>query len=113
MSLPGRLSAAGCLREDGLWLVQFYNNGDCNISQSGFEESVRTWSSRIGNAKLFIGALASDADGDSGYVDADTMVGTVESVNAMNLTSCGGAMLWDAQLAVQNNNYHEAIAAAV
>lgn len=101
-----------CALMDYVW-VQFYNNGDCNIAQGGFEESVRTWSEGIGNAKLFIGALASDADGDSGYVDSQTLVGALESVKAMNLSNYAGAMLWEAQLAVMNDNFQQAIAAAV
>lgn len=101
-----------CRELDYVW-VQFYNNGDCNIAKSGFEDSVRTWSKGIGNAKLFIGALASDADGDSGYVDAKTLVGAIKKVKSMNLPNYAGAMLWEAQLSVKNGNYHKKIAAAL
>lgn len=101
-----------CQQMDYVW-VQFYNNGDCNIAQPGFQEAVMNWSQNIGNAQLYIGALASDADGDSGYVDVDTLVGSIESVKAMNMTNYGGAMLWDAELAVANGNYQQAIAAVV
>lgn len=101
-----------CALMDYVW-VQFYNNGDCNIAQSGFQESVRTWSEGIGDAQLFIGALASDADGDSGYVDSDTLVNAIQTVQGMGLPNYGGAMLWEAQLAVNNGNYQKAIAAVV
>ncbi|EGX87991.1 chitinase 1 precursor, putative [Cordyceps militaris CM01] len=93
---------------DYVW-VQFYNNGDCNIAQSGFNDAVRTWSRGIGNATLFIGALASGADGDQGFVDASTFNSAIEGVKAMNLPNYGGAMLWEAQLAVNNGNYQTQI----
>ncbi|OAA77217.1 Glycoside hydrolase, subgroup, catalytic core [Akanthomyces lecanii RCEF 1005] len=93
---------------DYVW-VQFYNNGDCNIAQSGFNDAVRTWSQGIGNATLFIGALASGADGDQGYVDASTFTSALQGVEAMNLPNYGGAMLWEAQLAVNNGNYQQQI----
>lgn len=62
-----------CKLLDMVW-VQFYNNGDCNIAQSDFASAVSNWASGIGNAQLFIGALASGADGDQGYVDAGTLL---------------------------------------
>ena len=101
-----------CRELDYVW-VQFYNNGECNIAQSGFTQAVQDWSEGIGEAKLFIGALASGADGDQGYVDSSTLVGAINSVKAMNLPNYGGAMLWEAQLAVKNGNYQQAIASAV
>ncbi|KAL6806427.1 glycoside hydrolase family 18 protein [Trichoderma sp. SZMC 28013] len=101
-----------CKELDYVW-VQFYNNGDCNIAQSDFKSSVQTWSSGIGNATLFIGALASGADGDQGYVDADTLVSSLQDVKNMNLPNYGGAMLWEAQLAVKNGNFQKKIAAGL
>ncbi|KAJ6442498.1 endochitinase CHI3 [Purpureocillium lavendulum] len=101
-----------CKLMDFVW-VQFYNNGECNIAQSGFKQAVKNWSKGIGNAKLFIGALASGADGDEGYVDASTLVKSIQDVKNMNLPNYGGAMLWEAQLAVKNGNYQKKIAAAV
>ncbi|KAL1870817.1 hypothetical protein VTK73DRAFT_2409 [Phialemonium thermophilum] len=101
-----------CREMDYVW-VQFYNNGNCNVAQPGFLNAVRKWSSGIGNAKLFIGALASGADGDQGYVDANTLENSLRSVQSLNLPNYGGAMLWEAQLAVQNGNYQKKIATAV
>ncbi|GJN75786.1 endochitinase CHI3 [Purpureocillium lilacinum] len=101
-----------CQQLDYVW-VQFYNNGECNIAKSGFKQAVKNWSKGIGNAKLFIGALASGADGDEGYVDAATLTKSIQDVKNMNLPNYGGAMLWEAQLAVKNGNYQKKIAAAV
>ncbi|KOS20012.1 Acidic endochitinase [Escovopsis weberi] len=101
-----------CQLADFVW-VQFYNNGNCNIAQSGFNSAVKTWSSGIGNATLFIGALASGADGDQGYVSASTLISAVNGVKAMNLPNFGGVMLWEAQLAVKNGNYQRQIKAAL
>ncbi|KAK5994770.1 Endochitinase 3 [Cladobotryum mycophilum] len=101
-----------CKELDYVW-VQFYNNGDCNIAQSDFIRSVKTWSKGIGNATLFIGALASGADGDQGYVDANTLSGALQQVKNLNLPNYGGAMLWEAQLAVKNGNFQKKIAKAV
>ena len=103
---------AACQQMDYVW-VQFYNNGNCNVGKSGFTSAVRKWSSGIGSAELFIGAVASAADGDQGYVSASTLVSNLHQVQSLNLTNYGGAMLWEAQLAVKNGNYQEAIAAAV
>jgi chitinase len=97
---------------DYVW-VQFYNNGNCNTAQSGFNSAVQNWSSGLGNAQLFIGMIASAADGDQGYVSASTAASALKDVEAMNLPNFGGAMLWEAQLAVKNNNYQKAIAAAL
>jgi chitinase len=101
-----------CQLLDYVW-VQFYNNGDCNIAQSGFNAAVRQWSKGIGNAQLFIGALASGADGDQGYVSATTLISALNEVKAMNLPNYGGAMLWEAELAVNNGNYQKKIAAGL
>ncbi len=98
-----------CEELDYVW-VQFYNNGECNLGQSGFTQAVKQWSSGIERAKLFIGALASDANGDQGYVPTEELVSSVQSVQAMSLSNFGGAMLWEAQLAVENGNYQKAIA---
>lgn len=97
-----------CKELDYVW-VQFYNNGDCNIAQSDFINSVKTWSAGIGSAKLFIGALASGADGDEGYVDANTLNKAINQVKGLNLPNFGGAMLWEAQLAVKNGNYQKKV----
>ncbi|KID81809.1 Glycoside hydrolase, subgroup, catalytic core [Metarhizium guizhouense ARSEF 977] len=92
--------------------VQFYNNDDCNVAQSGFVTAVKNWSKGIGSGvQLYIGALASDADGDQGFVDAATLNKTINQVKALNLSNFGGVMLWEGQLAVQNDNYQKKIKA--
>ncbi|GAM42009.1 hypothetical protein TCE0_043f15600 [Talaromyces pinophilus] len=101
-----------CQQLDYVW-VQFYNNGDCDVAQSGFIDAVQNWSNGIGDAKLFIGAVASDADGDEGYVDSETLVSSLKQVEGLDLSNFGGAMLWEAQLAVKNDNYQWDIAAAL
>jgi chitinase len=101
-----------CKQLDYVW-VQFYNNGDCNIAKSDFNSSVKNWSSGISPAKLYIGALASGADGDQGYVSASKLVSAIKGVESMNLPNLGGAMLWEAQLAVKNGNFQKTIAAGL
>ena len=101
-----------CQQLDYIW-VQFYNNGDCNIGQGDFIDAVQNWSSGIGNAQLFIGAVASSSDGDQGYVPADELVNNIQSVEGLNLPNFGGAMLWEAQLAVRNGNYQQTVAAGL
>jgi len=93
--------------------VQFYNNGDCDVAQPGFIDAVQNWSNGIGDAKLFIGAVASDTDGDRGYVDSGTLVSSLQHVEGLGLSNFGGAMLWEAQLAVKNDNYQWDIAAGL
>lgn len=101
-----------CKQLDYVW-VQFYNNGDCDVAKSDFIDAVQSWSDGIGNAKLFIGAVASAADGDEGYVSSSKMVSALEQVENLGLSNFGGAMLWEAQLAVKNDNYQKAVAAAL
>lgn len=91
--------------------VQFYNNNVCNVGASGFEASVRQWSGAIGNATLLVGALASNADKDEGYVDAKTLSTVLGKVKAMRLPNYGGVMLWEAELAAKNGNYQKKIKA--
>ncbi|KAM3563664.1 hypothetical protein MY1884_001133 [Beauveria asiatica] len=97
-----------CELLDYVW-VQFYNNGNCNIAQPGFNAAVKDWSKGIGRAKLFIGGLASGADGDEGYVDADTFIKALKGVEAMNLPNYGGAMLWQAQLSRNNGDFAKTV----
>ncbi|OAQ98019.1 hypothetical protein LLEC1_05039 [Akanthomyces lecanii] len=101
-----------CKLLDYVW-VQFYNNGDCNIAQSGFNAAVKNWSKGIGSAKLFIGGLASGADGDEGYVDSNTFIKALKGVEAMNLPNYGGAMLWEAQLSKTNGDFAKKIRSSV
>ncbi len=66
--------------------VQFYNNNVCNVGQPGFEASVRRWSDAVGrNTTLLVGALASGADKDEGYVDARALADVLGSGRAMRL----------------------------
>ncbi|KAL6875924.1 hypothetical protein HDV57DRAFT_510708 [Trichoderma longibrachiatum] len=101
-----------CQLADYIW-VQFYNNGNCNIAQSGFNTAVKNWSKSIGNATLFIGALASGADGDQGYVSASSLLSAYQGVSALNLPNIGGIMLWEAQLAVKNGNFQKTVKAGI
>ncbi|EGX88870.1 chitinase 1 precursor, putative [Cordyceps militaris CM01] len=96
--------------------VQFYNNNACNVGASGFEASVRRWSAALGGGGdgghttlLLVGALASAADKDRGYVEAGALAG----VKAMGLGNYGGVMLWEAELAAQNGDYQKKIRSAV
>ncbi len=66
--------------------VQFYNNGNCNHGQSGFLDSVKSWSESLaGNfsrAKFFIGAIADPREG-TGYITPDEIVAEVAQVKAL------------------------------
>jgi len=101
-----------CSRLDYVW-VQFYNNGACDVDQAGFEKSVKQWSEGIGSAKLVVGALADTGNGNKGYVPAATLAKKLKSVAAMGLKNYAGAMLWEAQMAVENGDYQKTIAAAL
>ncbi|KAL7903997.1 hypothetical protein GGI35DRAFT_472743 [Trichoderma velutinum] len=103
-----------CQLADYIW-VQFYNNpeANCDIGQGGFNTAVKNWSKSIGNATLFIGALASGADGDTGYVSASSLLSAYQGVSNLNLPNIGGIMLWEAQLSVKNGNYHKTIKASI
>ncbi|KAL3960903.1 hypothetical protein ACCO45_006020 [Purpureocillium lilacinum] len=103
-------------RQADLVWVQFYGCGQSSVAQRSFAEAVANWAGGIGGAQLFIGALASgddDAGDTAGYVDANTLVASVQSVKGMGLGNYGGVMLWDAQLAVDNGNYQKQIAGSV
>lgn len=41
------------------------------------------------------------------------MVSSLKKVEKLGLSNFGGAMLWEAQLAVNNDNYQQAVAAAL
>jgi len=86
--------------------VQFYNNGDCNVGQSGFVDSFKAWSSDLSakgsGPKLYIGAPGCSACAGSGYVDPTTMTSVVASVK--DVSNLGGVMLWDGPEAVMNKN---------
>lgn len=91
--------------------VQFYNNNVCNLGESGFMKSVQKWSDAIGDAKLLIGGLASNADKDEGYIDAKAFGKLLDSIWALNLKNYGGVMLWEAELAKANGDYQKKLKA--
>lgn len=66
--------------------VQFYNNGNCNHGQTGFLDSVKSWSESLaGNhsrAKLFIGAIADPREG-TGFITPDEIVAEVGQVKVL------------------------------
>lgn len=99
-----------CTLLDFVW-VQFYNNGDCDVARSDFQNAVTQWANGIGNAQLYIGALASGADGDQGYVSSSKLLAAYDEAMKNNYIS--GIMLWEAQLAVKNGNYQQAVAAGL
>jgi chitinase len=101
-----------CALADYVW-VQFYNNDDCNVGQSGFNTAVKNWSKGIGSATLLIGALASGSDGDQGFVSSSALLSAYSGVSALNLPNVGGIMLWEAQLAVKNGNFQKAIKSGI
>ncbi|KAL8722222.1 MAG: hypothetical protein Q9225_001267 [Loekoesia sp. 1 TL-2023] len=79
--------------------VQFYNNGDCNVGQPGFEASLKAWSQDLSangkGPKLFIGAPGCSDCAGSGYLDAGQMEGVLGSAKAAGIGNLGGVMLWD------------------
>ncbi|KAI4208272.1 MAG: hypothetical protein LQ346_000152 [Caloplaca aetnensis] len=79
--------------------VQFYNNGDCNIGQPGFEASLKAWSQDLSaggsGPKLYIGAPGCTACAGSGYLGTEQMGGVLERAKAAGLSNLGGVMLWD------------------
>ena len=103
---------------DFIW-VQFYNNPQCDLSSSGFLESLAYWSEsltdgagsfqNIGNGvtapTLYIGAPAFPGAG-SGFVgDGEQLRSILESVKDLGLPNLGGAMWWDGALEVQSAQY--------
>jgi chitinase len=101
-----------CSMLDYVW-IQFYNSDNCNVGQDGFKSSVEMWSAGIGNAQLRVGAIAAETGTDRGYVPADTLVQQLQEVEQMGLPNYGGAMLWEAQLAVENGDYQKTVAAGL
>lgn len=97
--------------------VQFYNNGDCNVGQSGFLQSFKDWSADLSakgkGPKLFIGAPACSACAGSGYQEAGAMASVVKSAMGAGISNFGGVMLWDGAEAVVNGNYHQAMKRAL
>ncbi|KAL9006863.1 MAG: hypothetical protein Q9188_000394 [Gyalolechia gomerana] len=79
--------------------VQFYNNGDCNIGQPGFQASLKAWGQDLSangkGPKLFVGAPGCSACAGSGYLEAGQMDGLLAIAKGAGLSNLGGVMLWD------------------
>lgn len=95
---------------DFVW-VQFYNNPSCEIGSSGFDASLKQWSSALKAStlqtkpKFYLGAPARSAAGPSAYAaigGAEGMKGLVKSVAGMQLGNFGGVMFWDGPEGVAN-----------
>lgn len=96
---------------DYVW-VQYYNNEICNVdNEAGFDASVKKWSQALGNTTFIVGTLAAESDIDTGYVNATTFNDALGRIKHMNLTNFGGAMLWEAQMATNNDNYQQKVKA--
>ena len=96
---------------DYVW-VQYYDTEYCLIGNDAFYNNIKLWSDNI-PGQLFVGAIASDAGGDIGYISANDLVTALNKVKAMGLPNYSGAMLWEAQLAANNNNYQKVVKAGL
>ena len=85
--------------------VQFYNNAaaGCDIGQPGFIDSLKAWAGDLsGNStvpgkgpKIYLGAPACEKCAGKGYLSPPDMGNVIKSAMAANISSFGGAMLWD------------------
>ncbi len=106
---------------DFVW-VQFYNNGDCNINEPGFDASFAAWSSGLAaagraGAKVFVGAPAFEGGG-TGYLPSNRVASVIQGAKARGTSNFGGVMLWDgpeAQFNVdqEGRNYIKTVKAAL
>ncbi|KIL71002.1 glycoside hydrolase family 18 protein [Amanita muscaria Koide BX008] len=96
--------------------VQFYNNY-CQVSDPS-QFNFNTWdhwaryASPNPNVKVFLGAPGSPGAAGQGYVDIATLSGIATDMQN-KYPSFGGVMLWDADSAYQNDQYHVAIKNAI
>ncbi|KAM6497961.1 chitinase [Amanita muscaria] len=96
--------------------VQFYNNY-CQVSDPS-QFNFNTWdhwaryASPNPNVKVFLGAPGSPGAAGQGYVDIATL-SRIATDMQNKYPSFGGVMLWDADSAYQNNQYHVAIKNAI
>ncbi|KAF6226238.1 hypothetical protein HO133_009104 [Letharia lupina] len=102
---------------DFVW-VQFYNNGVCDIGQSGFVDSFTAWSKNIaGGPQLYIGAPACTACAGTGYLAPEAVTSAIKSATAANVPNMGGVMLWDGSEGMTNTaggqNYNQVVKAAL
>lgn len=92
---------------DFIW-VQFYNNGDCNIGQSGFDASFKAWSGDVSakgaGPRLYIGAPGCLICAGSGYLEGAAMTSQISSAKGSDLSNFGGVMLWDGPEAMFNTD---------
>lgn len=95
---------------DHVW-VQFYDTQYCLIGDDTFYDKVRTWSQNVNN--LYIGATARNTADQVGYLEPQALLDALHKVDAMGLPNYGGAMIWEAELAVKNNNYQKTIRAGL
>lgn len=86
--------------------VQFYNNGDCNIGQPGFEVSLKAWSQDLSakgkGPKLYVGAPGCSQCAGSGYVQPGELNGVLQAALGAGVGNLGGVMLWDGSEALVN-----------
>ena len=86
--------------------VQFYNNGDCNIGQPGFDASFKAWSADLSangkGPRLFIGAPGCSSCAGSGYVEPGQVQSVLEGAIGAGVGNLGGVMLWDGPEAMVN-----------
>ncbi|KAL8699024.1 MAG: hypothetical protein Q9201_006247 [Fulgogasparrea decipioides] len=86
--------------------VQFYNNGDCNIGQPGFDASLKAWSQDLtakGNGpRLYVGAPGCTACAGSGYLPGSQMASVIDSAKTAGIPNFGGVMLWDGPMGKAN-----------
>ncbi|KAL8797026.1 MAG: hypothetical protein Q9195_000797 [Heterodermia aff. obscurata] len=89
--------------------VQFYNNGDCNVGQPGFEASFKAWSQDLSangakGPKLFVGAPGCTSCAGSGYVDPAQVGSVLGAAKSAGVSNFGGVMLWDGPEAMVNTD---------
>ena len=88
--------------------VQFYNNGDCNVGQPGFEASFKAWSSDLsangGGPKLYIGVPGCTSCAGSGYIDPGQVSSVMSAAAGASVGNFGGVMLWDGPEAMVNTD---------
>lgn len=80
---------------DYVW-IQFYNNPECDYSESEVNrllDSWKRWTKSLTSGKVFLGLPASPAAADNGYVPADLLCEIVLPVLRIS-RNYGGVMLW-------------------
>ena len=92
---------------DFVW-VQFYNNGDCNVGESGFMASLTAWSGDLSangaGPQLYIGGPACETCGPHGFLEPTAVAPAIQAVHSAGLKNVGGMMLWDGSEAMLNTN---------